>query len=188
MKAESWKRLAIAQKHYEKFGFKYFDVPWTVNPNISNITKPSWVKDYYIEDKVLVGSAEQGFLAKWNVLDSKELYYSITPCFRYEDEQDILHKFYFMKLELFSKDITKLPYIIRCAELFFRSQISWGKRKYLTRKLTDVDSNNNASYDLNYKVIELGSYIYRNSHNKEWVCGTGLAEPRFTQAYTGVLL
>lgn len=42
------------------------------------------------------------------------------------------------------------------------------------------------SYDLEINNIEVGSYGIRQYKNLFWVYGTGLAEPRFSQAINGV--
>ncbi len=174
MKAESWARLARAQKHYKSFGFKYKDVPWFIEPEISAITKPQWCKDYKLENlgKVLVGSAEQSFLSEYDELDDG-LYYAITPCFRYELNPDELHKPYFMKLELFSKDVANLDFILESAKIFYTLEI--GSLHNVERITLGVDD-----YDLNYKGIELGSYNIKQHGDWKWACGTGLAEPRFS--------
>lgn len=188
MKAESWKRLAKAQTYYEAQGFRYFDASWTVPPEISAITKPKNTKDFYLRDKVLVGSAEQSFLSVYNELDSG-LYYAITPCFRNEPI-DEWHQEGFMKLELFSKDYNTYSLFKKLARRFFREQLNLDP--------LDLDLElaiRRYGSDILFKGIELGSYGIRlfpsgenvnypdfNLNMPCWVYGTGLAEPRFTKA------
>lgn len=38
-------------------------------------------------------------------------------------------------------------------------------------------------YDLLLSGIEVGSYGFREYKNNKWIYGTGLAEPRFSQAF-----
>src|SRR5207244_3422525 len=86
--------------YYKSNGFKYIEVPWTVDEDISNMTKPSDRKNFYVNDKVLIASAEQSLmqLIKENKLNYGK-YVTLTPCFRDEIVDDI-HKQYFMKTEL----------------------------------------------------------------------------------------
>ena len=168
---EAWLRFNRAIFHYESLGFSYLDVPWAVAPHITAMTKPPEAKDYPFGEQCLVGSAEQGFLSLLgsDSCPDKELYYSITPCFRDEIE-DQFHKKYFMKLELITRNRTKFHTIFNAAYSFFLSEVED------IGKLTFSDIGKGK--DIFYKGIEIGSY-YKNS---EYVCGTGLAEPRFTIA------
>lgn len=175
MKAESWKRIAEAQEFYETRGFRYLDVPWTVPKEISAITKPHFLKDFYIEDKVLVGSAEQSFLSIYDELD-KGLYYAITPCFR-DEVEDEWHQKNFMKLELFQKGWLHNYFISTALEYFSR----------YTNGLEIIEfdpTKREWNFDIELGGIEVGSYGIRSYADGkfEWTYGTGLAEPRFTKA------
>lgn len=176
MKAESWARFAEAIKFYEGQGFRYKDLEWVTLPEFSNITKPTWTDDIYLgnTDCVLLSSAEQAFLQEYDKLDNG-LYYAITPCFRDEEELTKLTRPYFVKLELFSKDTSKLNYMINCERTFFLLQIPLPNEGVSTIELQDE------SYDIEYKNIELGSYLTHKHKDMKWACGTGLSEPRFTQ-------
>lgn len=93
--------------YYELNGFKYLEVDWIVNEEISNITKPPHKKNFYVNDKVLVASSEQSFMQM--IHDSKldpGKYVTLTPCFR-DEIVDKLHKQHFMKTELFVYDTIK---------------------------------------------------------------------------------
>lgn len=175
----SWQRLTNAAEFYEASGFTYKNVPWVVAPEISAITKPVDIEDFYLGKSplVLVGSAEQSFLQIYDSLDNG-LYYAITPCFRNEYVYDELHKMYFMKLELFTKDANRLLELLDSAKAFFERHLPWYSHYPVEKVTLGVDD-----YDLMYRGIELGSYNIKRHGQMEWACGTGLAEPRFTQAY-----
>ncbi len=91
--------------YYSSNGFTYVEVPWMVDDNISDITKPTERKNFYIDNKkVLVASGEQSFMQMIN--DSKlnhGRYVTLTPCFR-DETMDEIHKQYFMKTELIVYD------------------------------------------------------------------------------------
>lgn len=174
--AESWKRLTRAAAYYEGKGFKYKDVPWLITPETSAITRPAWSEDFYVNEKVLVGSAEQSFLELYDSLDNG-LYYAITPCFRNEPEVNDYHRTAFMKLELFSKNLSRLEYLRHCAQIFFYEEFPYSEPG--TIKIIELGDND---WDLNYLDYELGSYNTKEHEGKAWACGTGLAEPRFSQA------
>lgn len=184
MQRESWQRLSRAQEHYERFGFQYIDVPWTVEERIADITTPIHCSYVYYKDEILVGSAEQSFLQLFPKLDGRN-YYAITPCFRDEKEVSALNRPYFMKLELFSRSTSNLEFIKNVAQMFFEKELGWRKKKNLVRDFIEIDTNTFLTdEDLIYKGIELGSYGYRKHKDMEWVYGTGLAEPRFSTAYS----
>ena len=174
MNQESWHRLTKAAKYYESKGFVYADVPWAVDPQVTALTKPSWCNDFPLGNKVLVGSAEQSFLQKWLTFEKYKMYYAITPCFRDEREEDNLHRPYFMKLELFSFDTSKFINIYCHAWHFFHSEGNKLKLGY------EVLGEN--SVDILLNGIEIGSYSVQEREGLSWTCGTGLAEPRFSEA------
>jgi hypothetical protein len=182
MRKESWERLARAQKYYESFGFRYVDVPWAITEEVADITTPAECSYVYYNDAVMVGSAEQSFLQIWTALDSASMYYAITPCFRDEEELTKITRPYFMKLELFSKNIHLLPFIRAAAMAFFQNECGYTNKKNVNTVLLDITPEGHETRDINYKNIELGSYGYRKHEDMEWVYGTGLAEPRFSVA------
>lgn len=183
MDAESWKRFTTAIDFYTERDFKFVDVNWTVPALYSDITKPKHLPNIAFDpnysDEVLVGSAEQSFLELYYTDKLKEhglpeLYFGITPCFRWEPAPDRLHKKYFLKLELFSSEPRYLKYLIECAQEFYQ--------KYVGCSVIKTDEAEK-SYDIiSYQGIELGSYMIRNHAMKSWACGTGLAEPRLSIA------
>jgi seryl-tRNA synthetase len=171
----NWQRLMLAITYYNANGYKYIDLDWTVDKAISDITKPLDKKDFFINDKVLVASAEQSFL---QIIKNNKLkpgkYCGITPCFRDEIVDD-LHSNYFMKVELIDTlepNINGLNKMIKCAKLFFEEFIKT-KTIELAEELYDIET---------LSGIELGSYGTRRTIAGEHVFGTGLAEPRLTKA------
>lgn len=171
----NYRRFVEALDHYEKLGYMYTDVDWTVYEDISVFTKPTNYKDFFIDEKVLVASGEQSFLQKIddNKLPLKGRYCCITPCFR-DDVKDSLHGNYFMKLELIeTKDVNgvMLHSMINDAFNFFKN--------YINCKIVKNEDN---SFDIlgivKNKEFELGSYGIRKFKDLEFIYGTGLAEPR----------
>jgi hypothetical protein len=197
-------------KFYEGLGFQRIESPWTVTPEISSITKPSFAKDFSIaeKNKVLVASAEQSFLYLYNKgFLPKGKFQSVTPCFR-DEVFTPLHTKYFVKNELIATDnVSKeaLRSMVHCARDFFRqfcllpkvndNYVSSTKEKNDVLIVStdngrnvvvdDVDVNDGylyPSYDLVYRGIELGSYGIRKCNFLTWIYGTGVAEPRLTRA------
>lgn len=180
--------LHEAKGFYHYFGgFIPLDVPFTVDPIISTITKPPGSKDFDVNGKVLVASAEQSFL---QLIYEKKLsndptepmtrWQAITPCFRDEPVLDQLHQQYFMKLELiilnnFTSDSMRI--MMDRAHDFFLQYVDCKTIE------TGVDM-----YDIITTTgeVELGSYGIR-SHPLvgRWAYGTGVAEPRLSLAIKG---
>lgn len=184
---------------YEKKGYTRVESPWTVTPDIANITKPTeipleWKLNH--NGKVLVASGEQSFL----YLYLKEFlplgkYMSITPCFR-SDTFDQLHTKYFIKNELIVTDLvnsTAVEIMANQAIEFFAQIIP----KEII-KLVRVETRNTASmkelcaFDvvacIDGKEIELGSYGMRECSFLKWAYGTGCAEPRLSHVIKQVNL
>lgn len=178
--------------YIHRAGFKYLDVSWLVNEKISNITKPYDRKNLFVNDKVLVASAEQSFLQKMLIDKSLEYemnYVAMTPCFRDEKVLDDIHQTYFMKIGLFSMvkymEIANelIDLYIRIARMLFESYRL--KTKVLNTGETYLSIK---SYDILDKKtgIELGSYAINKLKNSlyfedcMWICGTGVAEPRLS--------
>lgn len=169
-----------AIEFFDSVGATYVELPWTVKEDYSNITKPEEARNFIVKDKVLVASGEQSFLellieGKYEFKEDN-IYYGITPCFR-DDIEDETHRTYFMKLELFSVSSSKLVFneIIRICN-FYMSKYKQNLRvKYINKLNVDIESVDG---------IEYGSYSMRSfklNNNKEysWICGTGIAIPRF---------
>lgn len=167
-----YRRIIEALDYYEKIGYKYIDVDWAVDPSVSAQTKPTDHKDFFINDKVLVASAEQSFIQK--IVDSnlqKGRYCAITPCFR-DDVKDSMHSNYFMKLELIETEIVNTVMLHSMGVDAFNFY-----KKYVPCRIMKIDDTHIdiVTQDNEYK---LGSYGIRNIDNFSYIYGTGLAEPR----------
>ena len=173
-------KLNNAIETYMSLGYEYIELPWSVEPVYSQLTKPDFCEDIPYGDEMLVGSGEQSFI---QMFDRGKLspgkYVGVTPCFRDETVFDQWHKKYFMKVELIvlTRDDdsdthdSMLNNVLGDARTFFNKHI------YNEVILTDQ------GYDLySYFGIELGSYGVRSWKDFHWVYGTGCAEPRLTSA------
>ena len=103
-------------------------------------------------------------------------YVAASPCFRDEVKCDEIHFPYFFKVELISIN-SKSPewdmdQCIDHAQDFFTANCN--------DKIEIVKTKD--GFDLNLNNIEIGSYGIRSYEGFQWVYGTGLAEPRFSQA------
>lgn len=183
MRIEDIKMLSKAIEFYTRHGVKFIELDWTVDPLYSHVTKPFDRADFFVKDKTLVASGEQSFIEKMckGELDENVVYMGITPCFRDEDYEDDLHKYYFLKLELFtiSDDSKKYKQLIELAYRFFTSELSLTVNSCKTGKHSmDIMSENN---------IELGSYLHYSKNidgvDYKWSCGTGVAMPRIYNAF-----
>src|SRR5579863_9823566 len=125
-------RLLDAREFYERYGFKYVDVPWTVSREAVLITRPPAIQGEPFsyaaggQFQYPVASAEQSFLQmQMDALAAGSRitgdYCAITPCFRNEAVLNDLHQPYFMKLELISwyGTETDMRKMIACAQLYF---------------------------------------------------------------------
>jgi len=175
--------ISNAISFYTNKGYKNVNTDWMVPIDIVSMTKPDSVdveKDEIkcpISNKFLVASAEQGFIKQ---LSDKTLkpgkYQSTTPCFRNNEIEDKYHQLYFIKTELIITDnITQenLEIIIQDAFEFFSTFFDKDLKIIKTE-----DARSEASYDIEYKGIELGSYGIRRINGLEWIYGTGCAEQR----------
>jgi hypothetical protein len=176
-----WTLLAQAVSYYQSAGYTYVEAPWAVSPESVEITCP---KPEYTAEVVglgsLVGSAEQSLLHLdlAGHLDPQKTYCALTPCFRLGDNGDALHHPYFMKVELYTRMRINTDYTdLRIdAMAFFQALLSASEN----RRLKIIPTIEGCDLELN--GIEIGSYGVREHHGHIWVYGTGIAEPRFSQA------
>lgn len=141
------------------------EVPWIVPVHINQITFTG-TGQYETRDGELVGSAEQAFLY---LKPSPGKYVAISPCFR-EENETYWNQSQFMKVELFDNidfDYLKMLNDAKCL---------MSKYGTITEKSNDLLLNG----------IEVGSYGKRDVPFK-WAFGTGLAEPRFSQALNHII-
>lgn len=169
-------KLFHALEFYKGKGFTYQDVPWSVTPIVSAITRPEQTEDFYLSDTVLVASAEQSFL---QLMSDNRLtqgcYCAMTPCFR-DETVDELHGQYFMKVELIDT--------LHISELRLFA-IMFAAHEFFTHYLPcHTEKTGDFSYDIvaNGTDIELGSYGIRSHGKLDWIYATGCAEPRLSYA------
>lgn len=182
----NWTRIAEAVENYRSLGFKYVETPWIVSREAALLTCPhERYLDHADNHGVLAASAEQGFLqlAMDGELDSVN-YVSSGPCFRIKDtleHADRYHKLYFMKVELFSRCRDESEAVHAYKEMM-GSAINF-MRNYLDGQQSPDARQTRDGWDLELNQIEVGSYGYRYDDRVGWwAYGTGIAEPRFSQA------
>jgi len=176
-------KIAKSIEFYEKEQFSRIEAPWWVSKEISEITKPAGVEDYFINhnQKALVASGEQSFLYMANKGRLiKGQYQTTTPCFR-DEPIGKLHKKCFIKTELIKTDRvneTELEKMIDVAYKFFLT--------YFDKNDIEIIQTGKQAFDIQTKnletPIELGSYGIRECEFLEWIYGTGCAEPRLSRA------
>jgi len=177
MAAVDWAKLGAAMSFYEGRGYTPIEVPWVVDPATIRMTssEPYWPT----QGGALVASAEQSFLQLCN--DGKLTpgqYVACSPCFR-NDEPDDLHLPYFMKVELF------VLYNDNNVSQTNAAIIGMDAQKFFS-KYTDFENlpfeRTDQGLDITLGGIEIGSYGVRTVNGLTWTYGTGIAEPRFSEA------
>jgi aspartyl/asparaginyl-tRNA synthetase len=183
-----------AMTYYGKVcGYRHVDVPMLVSEQVNSITCPNHVVPFkHSNGDVYTGSAEQGFL---QLLHDMQLdcgkHMALTPCWRNEPVLDDLHLNVFVKLELihvpawdnFKHAEELLDDMIHTAMGFVASHTQKNRKSYNIYTVPVSDGGSLLQYDIMTKGIEIGSYgIRKDSHDKLYVFGTGIAEPRFTYA------
>jgi hypothetical protein len=173
-------KIARAIEFYKMLGYEYIEVPWMVSTASIDITKPPNATRFDTWRGSLVASGEQSFLEIRDNLCPGRKYQCATPCFRDEKVVDDLHLPQFFKVELIVplwKHDDAEPYfkqIVMDGLKFARHYNSSGNA--VTWADTDIGQ------DILVEGIEIGSYGVREHEGFRWVYGTGIAEPRFTQA------
>lgn len=173
-----WRLLYKAQIHYEKFGFKYIEVPWQVSEKAIRSTLPEGNSLEVANKGNLVGSAEQSFVQMMLDGDIEPgRYMAVSPCFRNEVYLNDLWQSHFMKLELMI--IHSEPH----SEAMCRELVSNAVTFFNKHSLHEVHTEATIDgTDIMLGNIELGSYGYREYEGYSWSYGTGVAEPRFSYA------
>lgn len=186
---KGWGRLYGIIDFYTTTGVaKYIDVPWVIPDEIKQITYKGTDVYTLSNNRSLCGSGEQGFiyLQTNNALKRDMLYITCTPCFRNEKIVDAAHREYFMKCELFkqlsdkSNERNEVHNLLRKVLLGFRTLLP----SDITNLLDIIQTPE--GHDILLGGVEIGSYYYREyTHNNikyRYVCGTAIAEPRFSYA------
>ncbi len=167
--------IAAAISFYEKEGYSYIELPWLASKESMNVTSPINRKLFETFSGCLLASGEQAFIEGRNYLP-KGKFMCATPCFRDEPLLDKYHHPSFFKVELIethSNLADDMEDMIVDALCFFSKYI--GK----SDKLEVIGTEEGKDISLN--GVELGSYGLRTYNGFDWVYGTGLAEPRFSQ-------
>lgn len=167
-----YRKIARAVEFYRECGFKYIEVPWAVSEATLNITKPEWAQPFETICGSLVASGEQSFLELRHVLRGR--FVCVTPCFRDEQEVDDIHRNYFMKVELIDarpNDLDKSMWEL----------LEYAKQFFELYEFTEI-VNTDEGKDIYINGLEVGSYGIRSYKDFHWCYGTGVAEPRLSQA------
>lgn len=193
-----WTLLSRAVEFYQDNGFKYVELPWAVSRESVALTCPNPQFTAEVDGLgSLVGSAEQAFLH----MDlagklGKGRFCALTPCFRLGDYEDDLHHPYFMKVELYANNAEGISVMMEDQEvappearammslLHMMSIVGQFNRSVLgAEEIDNIHGVQTAEgYDIELNGIEIGSYGVRQHKDHVWVYGTGVAEPRFSQA------
>lgn len=175
-------RIAEAISHYTHLcKYSYIDVPWFVSKESIDITKPLHARYFETFAGHLVGSGEQSLYEICNRLRPNERYVCATPCFRDEKVRDSTHLQCFFKVELMHalpvNPKTALENMMREANEYVHK---YGKMAQVKPQIDTVATD--IGFDIVINGLEVGSYGVREMDDFMWVYGTGVAEPRFTQA------
>lgn len=169
-----WQFLTDTLAHYQSQGYAYIEAPWLVPTAVIDITAPRLNEVFNTAEGYLVGSAEQGFL---HLMQQGELpagrYCALTPCFREEAPHTNLRRPYFMKVELIdTTGSDQTAAMVNAAQQWLGSLGNQPVTQVVTASGIDLEVNQ----------IEVGSYGFRRHDGLCWTYGTGIAEPRFSQA------
>lgn len=167
-----YQKIADAQKFYKNHGFEEIAVPWVIQEEAYNSTRPEWAESFSTPIGFLNASGEQSFIELMLAGQIIARNLCITSCFRL-DRDDALHQKYFVKVELIDTNVSlkNLQDVIGIAEDFYERYVDIEVIK------TDQGEHTYDIVDVKNK-IELGSYGIRKFRDFEWIYGTGLALPR----------
>lgn len=190
----NYRRLLESIDYYNYRGYEKINLPWIIDEKYIKLTYEDCNKFIIKDGRALLGSAEQAFLREVSENNLEGQFQCLTPCFRNDDE-DELHFEYFMKNELF---VYNKKYNFKDYELILEEMVKnvydfFEEQTYLsTLKIVETPESL-LSYDILLNGIEVGSYLIREiefeGRKIMYVCGTGLAEPRFeTAMFYGVKL
>lgn len=181
-----WSRIGRAVEFYVRQGFTYVETPWRVFADVVTATKPPEATPFRCRlsasrPDILVGSAEQGLLSVASTLNPDGHYVSVSPCFR-DNEVDDIHFSDFMKVELMVFEPAAAPSWTSHHLLDAAQRLMYELGLVTTVADTDIGVDLVSEAD----GIEVGSYGWRRAVisgvERTWAYGTGLAEPRFSQA------
>jgi len=98
---KNWRILVKALDFYAQHGFVEVDAPWLVSSAAGAITRQAQCDGFWIREREVIASGEQGFLDM--ILQNKLApgrYVTLTPCFREEAEVSDTVRDYFAKVEI----------------------------------------------------------------------------------------
>lgn len=192
--------LQDATEFYKERGYQEISVPWIVSNEAIDVTRPKHKKPFNIHTVdserlplhvfnkgyfgSLVASAEQSFIQL--LLDNKlppGKYVATTPCFR-DEKIDTYHQNYFMKVELFQSVNKNHPQYKKQQQMESILQDAYEfHRKYFDIRTEEINRYQKDLVTNDERNLELGSYGIRFYKNFCWAYGTGVAQPRFSQAH-----
>lgn len=185
-----WELLGYALRRFQEMGYVRTESPWIVDSLTSQLTHPATEPTYVTLGipVVLVGSGEQSLLSM-NLPQGS--YVTCTPCFRPEPENELgpLKQRQFVKVELFlvpEQNADSQTLVASRNQMMHHAALVMSELGAERSKLEPVWTPDGE--DLQYQGIELGSYSVRHVEGRTWICGTGLALPRFTEAVPGASL
>ena len=178
--------IATAISNYKNLcKYQEISVPWLVCKKTIDITRPSHARPFETFAGQLVASGEQSLLEIRSALNRNQKYLCATPCFRDEAQLDNWHLQYFFKVELMhvqpDNEQAALSQMISDAYNFFNRQLLTSSIMTKIDRITTAEG-----VDITINGVEVGSYGIREHEGFKWVYGTGLAEPRFSQAVSMV--
>ena len=173
--------ITFTESFYQSKGYSKIQVPWTVEAEVMDITRPQGKKMFDLLGKQLVASAEQSFL---QLIKDQQIapgkYVATTPCFR-DDREDELHQHYFLKTELINFDFQN-KFVEKDLDNMINEALELFAFFLPVQKLATSIGFDIVDQKLG---IELGSYGIRDHQFSDgrkvhWVYGTGMALPRLT--------
>lgn len=190
----NYSHIGAAVEYYRSRGYVYVeDAPWHVGRDAYYATKPPDSVDVVLDafrgdspndlpfDRpYMIASGEQSFIQM--MLDGQSIKRAVcvTPCFRWEPRVDMLHRRYFMKVELINAhdvDDAHLMHMVHEACSFFEEFFPQVRviETEIGFDIVEKDSH-----------MELGSYgkrhVFIGGESLKWIYGTGCAEPRLSTA------
>ena len=181
-----YEKISDAISFYKNRGYSYIEVPWIIGSEAMDVTSPKNKQRFRTFLGELVASAEQSFI---ELIIKEELkpgkYVTCSPCFR--DEVDLPHHYsWFMKVELINFLNNKRPHTKKehCKDDFQREfrELLTDATDFYSRYVAIKKVRTEEGVDIEFNNIELGSYGIREYKGIYWIYGTGVAEPRFSEA------
>lgn len=174
---------------WKSHGFRDVDLPWLVQKEFSDATRPPECRDLQTPYGSFVASGEQSFLQLWEAgqLSGARGYVGWTPCLR-DDKLDGLHQHGFMKAEWFvpleattAHDWHDLLMTLVKTQAEIFHMVAEQRDMGLPRPV-DIVVLGPAQVDIELNGVEIGSYGRREFRGRHYLYGTALALPRFTLA------